>query len=120
MSTPNKNSDIPKVAKPKRQALGNLSSQQKKDTKKVDTLSWKIEKCQLVYFSKLETDQEICAICKSALTDPCNICQTNGIIDNCQILQGECGHFFHGHCIAQWLKRAKTCPICNAHWEPVA
>ncbi|CAK9153592.1 unnamed protein product, partial [Ilex paraguariensis] len=24
-----------------------------------------------------------------------------------------CNHFFHRHCIASWLKRSKTCPLCR-------
>jgi hypothetical protein len=25
----------------------------------------------------------------------------------------QCGHCFHGHCMDQWRKRSKTCPLCR-------
>lgn len=111
--------EAPQVVKATRRAQGNQPAA-KRGASHSCGLSFQIYKCQLVYISKLHTDQETCPICKSSLTDPCNICQTNGIIDNCSIVQGECGHFFHYHCISQWIKRARTCPICNSPWQTVA
>lgn len=120
MSNTNAKGSAPQVVKATRRALGNQSSQNKAGNKKEDVLSFKIEKCQLVYYETLEIDQEECPICKFSLADPCNICQSKSIIDNCNIIQGECGHWFHYHCISQWLERASTCPICNSVWRPAA
>ncbi|XP_071691282.1 uncharacterized protein [Rutidosis leptorrhynchoides] len=29
----------------------------------------------------------------------------------------ECGHFYHLHCIKQWLMQKKTCPVCKVEVE---
>jgi hypothetical protein len=30
-----------------------------------------------------------------------------------------CGHCFHAQCIARWLGRARTCPVCRGPVGPV-
>jgi hypothetical protein len=27
--------------------------------------------------------------------------------------QAKCGHFFHEHCIAKWIEKNPTCPLCR-------
>ena len=42
------------------------------------------------------------------IKEDCPICQVspgNGM--------SSCGHFFHVHCLYEWLNRNHTCPICR-------
>jgi hypothetical protein len=43
---------------------------------------------------------DVCAIC----TEPC--------VDAVLVL--ECGHQFHGVCVARWFRRNPACPMCRA------
>ena len=43
---------------------------------------------------------QTCAIC----FEPC--------LDACMVL--ECGHEYHGVCVARWFRRTPTCPTCRA------
>ncbi|XP_052179311.1 uncharacterized protein LOC127792775 [Diospyros lotus] len=42
----------------------------------------------------------------------CSICQEDYENDD-EMGKLECGHFYHIHCIKQWLARKNTCPICK-------
>ena len=44
--------------------------------------------------------------------DDCVICYDNFIDDKdgCKL---ECNHKFHNHCINEWIKSSKTCPVCR-------
>lgn len=65
-----------------------------------------------------QMDQDTCAICKSSLVDKCVHCQVNETSqDECKTAFGECSHVFHEHCINQWIKEHKTCPICALEWK---
>ncbi|HEY9754645.1 MAG TPA: RING finger domain-containing protein [Oculatellaceae cyanobacterium] len=45
-----------------------------------------------------------CALCLSEICNPNNELET---------LKLECGHRFHGSCIAQWFRQSITCPLCR-------
>ena len=83
---------------------------------------------------------------KKILTDNCAIClekinkeeekeiENNNVINNIEedpteaLLVKEnkeddvsvlkCGHMFHSHCIARWLKNKKECPLCRQKVDP--
>ncbi|KAA8541291.1 hypothetical protein F0562_025254 [Nyssa sinensis] len=42
----------------------------------------------------------------------CSICQEEYEADD-DTGKLECGHFYHTHCIKQWLAQKNTCPICK-------
>ncbi|KAA8542744.1 hypothetical protein F0562_023896 [Nyssa sinensis] len=42
----------------------------------------------------------------------CSICQEEYEADN-EMGKLDCGHFYHTHCIKQWLAKKNTCPICK-------
>uniref|UniRef100_A0A7N0TC20 RING-type domain-containing protein n=1 Tax=Kalanchoe fedtschenkoi TaxID=63787 RepID=A0A7N0TC20_KALFE len=33
------------------------------------------------------------------------------------VIKTRCGHAFHGSCIARWLIKSGTCPLCRAHLQ---
>ncbi len=39
----------------------------------------------------------------------CSIC-----LDLNPYFMTECGHYFHEHCIDQWLRKKNSCPNCNS------
>ncbi|XP_022751574.1 E3 ubiquitin-protein ligase ATL9-like [Durio zibethinus] len=49
----------------------------------------------------LAADQGTCAICLEGLS-----------MDSCR--KTPCSHVFHGGCIAQWLWRKRSCPMCRS------
>ena len=46
----------------------------------------------------------------------CNICLDNFVKGQITVSL-ECGHFFHGNCIINWLKMRNTCPVCRHELE---
>ena len=46
---------------------------------------------------------------------PCPNCKYAG--DDCALLQGECGHYFHMHCIYKWLEQNNCCPYDRRPWK---
>ncbi|KAH7850560.1 hypothetical protein Vadar_012489 [Vaccinium darrowii] len=42
----------------------------------------------------------------------CSICQEDYEEDD-EVGKLECGHFYHIHCVKQWLMQKNTCPICK-------
>lgn len=46
--------------------------------------------------------------------DKCLIC-LGWIEDKEEIRNLKCKHFFHRHCIDNWLSKNKTCPICKGN-----
>mmetsp|Transcript_24046 Transcript_24046/g.35785 ORF Transcript_24046/g.35785 Transcript_24046/m.35785 type:complete len:439 (-) Transcript_24046:274-1590(-) len=44
----------------------------------------------------------------------CSICFLEHEVND-RVTRLPCGHFFHGECINEWLKKRCTCPICR--WE---
>ncbi|OEL17106.1 hypothetical protein BAE44_0021875, partial [Dichanthelium oligosanthes] len=48
-------------------------------------------------------DRDLCVICVTPYEAG----------DPCSVLPG-CAHMFHKPCVAQWLRRKTTCPLCRA------
>ena len=54
----------------------------------------------------------VCPICLSGL---CGLCGLYGLCGAAHATAvTACGHAFHAACIARWLARARTCPVCRA------
>jgi anaphase-promoting complex subunit 11 len=51
----------------------------------------------------------------NAFEIPCPNCKTPG--DDCPPLEGNCGHFFHLHCIYKWLETNDKCPLDRELWS---
>jgi len=45
-------------------------------------------------------------------TNPCSICQEDFAADE-EVRDLPCQHYFHSHCIDQWLVIQKKCPLCR-------
>ena len=50
---------------------------------------------------KWDIPADACTICMNQFEEPCTRCKFGG--DDCPMVEGECGHFFHIHCIQRWL-----------------
>ncbi|KAM7543008.1 hypothetical protein Aperf_G00000001599 [Anoplocephala perfoliata] len=64
------------------------------------------------------TNDSTCGICRNAFEACCPDCKLPG--DDCSIIQGTCTHFFHMHCIFNWLharQNSPTCPLCRQEWK---
>jgi len=47
-------------------------------------------------------------------TESCPICLNDwGELDGNQLVQSQCGHFFHEHCINEWFCTRFDCPMCR-------
>jgi hypothetical protein len=44
-------------------------------------------------------------------------CCVDVFSDDKEIVKTPCGHFFHKECLGDWLKLAKTCPLCRCDLE---
>lgn len=38
---------------------------------------------------------------------------------DCFVVQAECNHIFHTHCINKWLKKRPNCPLCNMNFKSI-
>lgn len=56
------------------------------------------------------TSDDICSICRNNLIDKCPTCKKTLKKNKCFVSSGECLHFFHKHCITEWLKTCNVCP----------
>lgn len=52
-------------------------------------------------FEQVLRDHKICVICLEDFESGCSI----------RILH--CAHFFHSHCLRQWLSKSRQCPLCK-------
>jgi uncharacterized delta-60 repeat protein len=63
---------------------------------------------------------EIDALMQTQLIEECAICYEETALEN--LMETECHHFFHPHCISEWLvsgqPAAHTCPICRHNAFP--
>lgn len=76
---------------------------------------FKLLSVNIVTTSKVNCYNQSCAICKEDNNDYCINCSSDGNT-NCNILIGNCGHAYHEHCLAEWLKVRKVCPLDNLFW----
>ena len=51
-----------------------------------------------------------CPICRNNIDEPA--IGSNTI----NICVGKCNHAYHSECISMWIKRKRTCPLCNCKW----
>jgi RING-box protein 1 len=70
----------------------------------------------MVSTSKTNCYNETCSICKEDNNSYCINCVASGNI-NCNIIIGECGHAYHEHCLTEWLKMRRVCPLDNKVWQ---
>jgi len=83
--------------------------------KKVILVSWN----PLVVISD-ETDNEQCNLCRNLINEKCIMCSNitpYTIAGKCVIeANANCPHVYHKHCIDNWLKSNKNCPIDLEPW----
>lgn len=76
---------------------------------------FKLLSVSMVTTSKTNCYNEACAICKEDNNNYCINCSSSGNT-NCNVLIGNCGHAFHEHCLNEWLKMRRVCPLDNKVW----
>lgn len=59
---------------------------------------------------------DVCAICRTALSESCLRCQAANNLQECVIVWGACNHSFHNCCMSQWIKQRAQCPLCQTDW----
>lgn len=80
------------------QNLLELETFQKENQKQIKNQKITLNEKQIE--TNRKTNDKICTICLDELN-----------IDKCQALP--CAHCFHENCVASWLKKHSTCPICK-------
>ncbi|KAI3944739.1 hypothetical protein MKW98_021197 [Papaver atlanticum] len=45
----------------------------------------------------------------------CAIC-TEGVIGEDEVTKLPCSHILHAHCLARWIQKNKSCPLCRMHF----
>ncbi|KAF2230810.1 RING/U-box [Viridothelium virens] len=60
---------------------------------------------------------DVCGICSQPYDSTCPKCKYPG--DDCSIVEGECTHTFHMHCIATWMQHdpKSQCPMCRQDFK---
>lgn len=76
---------------------------------------FKLLSVSMVTTSKTNCYNEACGICKEDNNSYCINCSSSGNT-NCNVLIGNCGHAFHEHCLNEWLKMRRVCPLDNKVW----
>ena len=76
----------------------------------------KVKKVRMVAVWSLDMIVDKCAICRNYIMDICIECQTEEKVMECRVAWGACNHAFHAHCISQWLKSKKICPLDAKPW----
>lgn len=82
-----------------------------------------VQKCRSNYHNELT--QQLCnrrPIEKKEITfeigsspRECSICLEE-FIGNTQLIQLNCNHIYHPHCINDWLQRQSSCPLCRCEF----
>ncbi|CAF1106758.1 unnamed protein product, partial [Didymodactylos carnosus] len=62
------------------------------------------------------TTHDVCAICRTPLSESCLRCQSLNKLDECVVVWGDCNHSFHNCCMSEWLKQRPQCPLCQTDW----
>ena len=65
---------------------------------------------------KWNNSYDTCPICRESLTNNCITC-INTCNNSCKVVNGKCGHYYHYHCIQEWLTKKNVCPMCNCNWQ---
>ena len=73
-----------------------------------------IDKWTAIATWKWDINDTKCTICMNAFEMPCDKCKYGG--DECTLIQGNCGHYFHCHCIYKWLETSRVCPLDREEW----
>lgn len=50
---------------------------------------------------------------KEHMNQICQIC-LEGVEHGAVLVELECGHVYHRHCIHTWLKQKRSCPTCRS------
>ena len=95
------------------------------DTKNTeDDIKIKLVKWTPVGTYSFNIEETECSICKYNLMESCSSClEMDKIspdvdrVQKCVISKGKCGHCFHYHCIAKWIKDDVSCPIDRVPFE---
>jgi RING-box protein 1 len=77
---------------------------------------FKLQSLNLVTTSKINCFNEACGICKEDNNSYCINCASSGNT-NCNVVIGECGHAYHEHCLNEWFKTRRVCPLDNKVWQ---
>jgi hypothetical protein len=72
-------------------------------------------------FSTLNSQYDICSICRENISDKCIKCSQNNNNCECYSIIGICSHAYHHCCIKDWMKdkciAGQKCPLCSNKWE---
>ena len=78
--------------------------------------SFKLLSLNMVSSSKINCYNESCGICKEDNNTNCINCASTGNT-SCNSIIGDCGHAYHEHCLNEWLKTRRVCPLDNKVWQ---
>ena len=76
---------------------------------------FKLLTINIVTTSKTNCFNDTCGICKEDNNNYCINCSSSGTT-HFDIAIGECGHAYHNHCLTEWLKMRRVCPLDNKVW----
>lgn len=81
-----------------------------------------------------------CLMCRENIQSPCVLCSAQSAVvskhdpkletskksptarlnsntkQDCLVVQGECGHIVHAHCLSGWRKNSAQCAACSKEW----
>jgi RING-box protein 1 len=87
-----------------------------KQTKEFELIAW-----YPILLIKENIDNDTCNLCRNSIFDKCISCSSiipyepNG---KCEISYNKkCTHSYHAHCIDNWMKTNKNCPVDMEQWQ---